>query len=400
MNDMAAMIQFLQQYISIETVHPSAEYMKAVAFLEKRAREDGFLTQIVPLSSGLPALIITYKGTNNSLPSVVLNHHMDVVPAPYTQEWITHPFRGEIRDGMVIGRGTQDMKGVGAIHYYALKALKDAGMRPARTIHIVAVPDEERGGFGGTGLLIQTEAFKRLNVGYVLDEGCPSGDSSTLFLKVDERKPFQIRLTAQGERAHGSALAAHNATHDLVEFLRIIVAQHNEQKRLLSETEPGLLLSMHVTSFQSGSFKDGAVALNVVSEEATATIDIRIPPALTIEAVRSKLLLELEQFPSLSLVVEATVDERTPRVQHETELYKALARAVSSQGIQPQAHVTEGASDLRFHLAQGIDGIGFSPFTNKSNLHGINEAISISDMVRGVHIFKQLLQDIAIIKDY
>ncbi len=324
---------------------------------------------------------------------------MDVVPAPHTKEWLVPPFSGHIRDGMIIGRGTQDMKGVGVVHYYALKALKEAGIQPQRTIHVIAVPDEERGGFGGTGQLIETDAFKNLNVGYVLDEGCPSSDPSSLHIKIDERKPLQIRLTAEGERAHGSKLAAHNAAHDLIQVLERVVTHHTTQQRRIERSDPGTLLSMNITSLQAGSYNEGSVALNVVSEHATATVDIRVPPALRLEDVHALLHHELQQFPSITLTIEATVDERTVRETYVTPLYRAVAESIITQGLQPKPLVTEGASDLRFHLKQGIDGIGFSPFTTKDTLHGVNEAVSIVDMIRGKEIIIDILQRMCVLKE-
>lgn len=41
--------------------------------------------------------------------SILLNSHMDVVPV-FEEYWIVPPFSGEIRDGKIYGRGTQDMK--------------------------------------------------------------------------------------------------------------------------------------------------------------------------------------------------------------------------------------------------------------------------------------------------
>lgn len=41
--------------------------------------------------------------------AILLNSHMDVVPV-FEEYWIVPPFSGEIRDGKIYGRGTQDMK--------------------------------------------------------------------------------------------------------------------------------------------------------------------------------------------------------------------------------------------------------------------------------------------------
>ncbi len=69
MNSNEAMIQFLQEYIALETVFPNPGYEKAIALLIHQATDDGFTYQQVPLPSGFPALIITYRGSNPSLPS-------------------------------------------------------------------------------------------------------------------------------------------------------------------------------------------------------------------------------------------------------------------------------------------------------------------------------------------
>ncbi len=76
------MIDFFQKYIQIETVYPVPRYEEAIALLTEQATQDGFKTKKIELSSGFPALIITYEGRAPALPSLVLNHHMDVVPAP------------------------------------------------------------------------------------------------------------------------------------------------------------------------------------------------------------------------------------------------------------------------------------------------------------------------------
>lgn len=393
------MIEFLQQYIQIDTTHPNADYAKAIALFKQQAEQDGFDYQEIVLSSGFPVLVITYIGTDLSLPSLVLNHHMDVVPVPNADEWLRPPFAGCVVDDTIIGRGTQDMKGVGVIHYFALKALKDAGIKPERTIHLLLVPDEERGGFGGTKLFVETDLFRQCNVGYVLDEGCPSGDAMCLYVKVDERKPLQVRLAAKGELAHGSRLSAHNASHDLVQVLHRVTMHHKLQQEQLTNTHAGLLLSMNITSLYAGAYKDKNVALNVVSDTATATIDMRVPPTMHMQEVEDWLTIVLQPFPSITYTVEATVDERPCRTEYNTPLFNCVSKAITAHGLQLQPLFTEGASDLRFYIERGIDGIGFSPFTNKDTIHGTNEAVLIADMVRGKQIVVDIVTRMCVTKE-
>ena len=69
--------------------------------------------------------------------------HLDVVPAG--SGWTHDPFGGEIADGKIYGRGTTDDKGPAVICLYCLKALKDAGFAPKRTIKLIVGCNEESG---------------------------------------------------------------------------------------------------------------------------------------------------------------------------------------------------------------------------------------------------------------
>lgn len=386
------MIEFLQNYLRINTAHPQPDYEAARAFLKKQALKDGFAYEEVSLPSGNKVVIITFKGSDSTLPAMALNHHMDVVPAPNVEEWTTKPFDANITKGVLIARGVQDMKGVGVTHYFAMKALKDAGIKPTRTIHLIAVPDEERGGFKGTKELVETKQFKKLNIGFITDEG--RTDAKKMLLKIDEKKPLQIRITCKGDLAHGSRLSCTNAIHELTDFLNHIIVEHKKQQKKAADVEPGLLLSMNVTSVQAGYVsKEGNASLNVVPDTATATIDIRVPPTMKLADVKALVEKHIKRYKNASYRIEATVDERQQRDNHRTKLYQALEKAIKKHGLDVVPHVSEGASDLRFYLKLGIDGIGLTPFLVEDNIHGTDESVSISEIVRGRHIFTTFLKE-------
>ncbi len=69
--------------------------------------------------------------------------HLDVVPV--SGEWKYPAFGGEIHENVMYGRGTSDDKGPGIAAYYALKALKDAGLIKNFKVKLVFGGDEERG---------------------------------------------------------------------------------------------------------------------------------------------------------------------------------------------------------------------------------------------------------------
>lgn len=387
------LVNFLQEYIRIDTTHPKPAYDKALNFLEKHAEADSFIFKRVPLPSGNTVGIITYIGTNPTLPSLALNHHMDVVPAN-PEGWISDPFAAEIHDGNIIGRGTQDMKGIGATHYFALKELKKQGYQPKRTIHIFAVPDEEVGGFKGTKEFVMTQAFKELNIGAIVDEGHASGIESALDIKVGERKPIQIEITALGELAHGSHLACHNAVHTLVKMLSHMTELHEQQQNKMHSLQAGQLLSCNITSLTAGIKKEnGHIALNMVPDTAKATIDIRVPPTMKKQQVIALLDKLVSSQKNLSYKILAQADEEPECGDYQTPLYKTLSHVLEKMNLDAQPHYFEASSDLRFYQALGIDGIGFTPFTVTDNIHGVNESVPVSQLIRGKDITVQLIKD-------
>ena len=82
------------------------------------------------------------KGTGNEVVGIL--GHLDVVPAK-AEEWLYPPYAGEVHDGKLYGRGTMDDKGPMIACLYAVKALKDAGFTPSKTVRLIFGCDEESG---------------------------------------------------------------------------------------------------------------------------------------------------------------------------------------------------------------------------------------------------------------
>ena len=70
--------------------------------------------------------------------------HLDVVPVNPTG-WVADPFGGEIKNGVLYGRGVLDNKGPMIACLYAIKQLKDEGFKPSKKIRIIFGCDEESG---------------------------------------------------------------------------------------------------------------------------------------------------------------------------------------------------------------------------------------------------------------
>ena len=387
------LVEFLRAYIRIRTDHPSPDYAAAISFIKGHSERDGFEYREVELPSGNKVVVISLIGSDPSLPALALNHHMDVVPAP-PEGWTALPFDATIIEGNIIGRGAQDMKSIGAIHYFALRELKRSNVPLRRSVHIFAVPEEEIGGFKGTKEFIATPEFSKLNIGFVIDEGHSSADCQLLDIKISERKPIQIQITSKGDLSHGSRLNCVNSIHRIVRFLDSMVSIHSAQQSKVSEMKPGQLLSCNITSLTAGVRKDnGQPSLNIVPAEASATIDIRVPPTMKNKQVIELLDGLISVSAGLSYKILAQATEEPELNVNRILLYLAAEKTINKFKLGVQPHYFEASSDLRFYLAKGIDGVGLSPFTIVDNIHGLNESVPIDELIRGKDIMVQLIKD-------
>ena len=380
------MLQFMQEYIKIDTSHPLPNYRKGFLLFERQVRKDGFDMSILKLESGLEVMIISWKGDDSTFPSFLLNHHTDVVPVQ-EERWHYPPFEGIIHDNILYGRGTQDMKGVGVCHYFALRKLKKSGIKLQRSVHLILLPHEEVGGFAGGGFFVNTKEFRQLNIGYVLDEGIPSGNDKLLFVKISERKPMQISFISTGFMCHGSRLAAKNAIHELALFLSKVADFQEGQLEKTKDTAAGLLLSMNATSFRAGVIKNDNVALNIIPADAEATIDVRVPPDMHKREALEKIHEMMKPFPSITYEIKTQASELKFDKNYKTDFYNLLAKSIEQQNITVKPYYAEESSDIRFYLEKGVLGLGLTPFTIKENLHGTDEAVKVSDLQLGEDIF-------------
>lgn len=171
----AGAISRFQQYLQINTAHPSPDYPSAVRFLESVASSiAGIRSETLEFVPGKPLLLLTWPGRDPSLTAVLLYSHTDVVPAE-PSKWSHHPCSAAIgADGEIFARGSQDMKCISMQHLEAARRLSAAGFTPDRTVYFVFAPDEEIGGKDGAGALAASEKFREMRVGVVLDEGLAS----------------------------------------------------------------------------------------------------------------------------------------------------------------------------------------------------------------------------------
>jgi acetylornithine deacetylase/succinyl-diaminopimelate desuccinylase-like protein len=420
-------------YLRVNTSDPPGNEVRAVAFFKKIFDAEGIPYQTGESAPGRGNIVARLKGTGHE-PALILLNHMDVVPVDQ-RFWTVPGFAGLIKDGYIWGRGSEDMKDTGMAELMAFLLLHRNHVPLKRDVIFLGTADEEAGGNFGAGWVAKQRPAWYRGAGYLLTEGATSRSDAAgkpIFYGVGtiEKTPAWLKLTATGRSGHGSIPIPDSATNRLVKALVKLehyqsplqltpqmqralasiapyqpepwrsrlahldqfIHQPNARQELAQKPEWLALLTNTISITQlSGSKK-----INIIGPEATATLDCRILPGMTIERW-VKQIRDIIQDPSIKIDVVLNFPSTSSKV--DTPLYQSIQRAVHQ--LHPGAGVTlstlTGFTDSHFYRERGITSYGFEPFAvtedDERRVHGNDERIPVKTFTDGVRLMYQVVYD-------
>ncbi len=423
-------VDLLQQYLRIDTSNPPGDVREGAYWLTNIFEKEGipYETFTVPEDPRRMHVLAELPGLNPELKPLLMINHIDVVPVDDVF-WSEKPFDGDLRDGVIYGRGAIDMKGMGIMEMMAMIQLHRQGWRPERSIKFLAVADEEILGPLGVSWMIENH-WDKLDPQWVWDEGgIGSEDSfpglSAFAIAVAQKKSFWVEVEVYGESGHGSRPYKDHPNEILVKALEQIVNWNtpieinpviDEMMDLMGEKigggqgfimgnlDNGLVKFLAGGSIAESSTSTNAMLRNTISltmltsgyktniipEKASATLDIRLLPHV-----------EPEDFlEDLKFVVNDSrvqfIPKRIPRNKYvsswDTDLFNVMSDELNREN--PDALVmpfmTIGGTDSQFFQAKGVDCYGLVPImvTEKDvqSIHGIDESISVDNLMMGTRV--------------
>lgn len=425
--------ELLAEYIRVDSVNPPGRTTDAAAFLQKHLLTAGLATELLAPIPDKPILLgrLGGRGSDSGKPIVLLNH-MDVVPADPAR-WSFPPFAGEIRDGIVYGRGALDMKGLAIAQLMALQLLAERDERPRHDLLFLAVPDEEVGGTMGTAWLAQHRP-DLLDAAAVWDEGgigvTDVAPVPALFISVAEKQVLWLRLIVEGPAGHGSRPFPDAAPRRLMEAVNRVLESPppprltpiaREVFRHIGADVPGLegLAMRRLNNPVVWLFADGflqqepwsaamtrdTIALtmlnagykpNIIPERAEAVLDCRLLPDTRSGAFIDQLRKTIDD-PGVTIEVIQGPHETQPSPT-DTPLFRAIHAAAARQypGVVVTESMSTGGTDSRFFRRRGVPAYGFFPVLIPKQLtetvHGVDERLPVSDLGKAVRVIYEALK--------
>ena len=285
------------------------------------------------------------------MPGLVLQGHLDVVPAGDPENWLgIEPFSADIRDGALYGRGACDMKAGVAANLAVLRTLRDAGIRLERPLALHCVTGEEDGGLG---------AFATLRRGHRGEAAVITEPTSARIITATAGA-LTFRLEVVGRSAHGSmrleGVSAFEAFLPLHRALLDFEAERNRDPdpRFLGTLPYALSFGMVHTGEWSSNVPDRLVAegrFGVQLDEDPRLARARFEDVVTEVAVKDPWLRE-----NRPVVTWPGGQFASGHIDSDHPLVSEMSQAVLATGGElPPLNAGVYGSDLRLYT--GIGGI-------------------------------------------
>jgi succinyl-diaminopimelate desuccinylase len=312
----------------------------------------------------------------NGSPHICFAGHTDVVPVG-AANWQTDPFAGEVRNGILYGRGACDMKG-GIAAFVAAAAKHLADGPPNGSISLLITGDEEGPAIDGTVRVLQwMQANGQIPDFCIVGEPtCPValGD----MVKIGRRGSLNARLTVHGTQGHVAyPQRADNPVHRLIRIADALTAAPLDAGN--DWFQP--------SSLQFTSIDVGNPVTNVIPASASAMLNIRFNSDHTGAALsawlRAVIAQHAERF-DLDIAISGEAFLTEPGALVNT-LRQAI---VDASGVEPKLDTGGGTSDARF-IARYCPVAEFGLVG--ATMHQADECVPVTELRDLARIYRGIL---------
>ena len=313
-------------------------------------------------------------------PSLWFLGHTDVVPPGPLEDWTSPPFKAEVRNNILYGRGAADMKGAVAAMVFAAEELVGEHPDHAGQIGILLTSDEEGEAVDGV-----KQVARILGQRNGAPSWCVVGEPSSReklgdTVRIGRRGSTHARLTVHGIQGHSAfPQALDNPIHRLTGFLDALTkTQWDEGDENFPPTH------CQVTNIHSGTGAE-----NVTPGHAEAWFNFRNSPASPSKVIRSQIEALLQQLGIERYDLSWRVSGE-PFRSAAGALRTAVIEALQSElGVKPELNTGGGTSDGRFIAPLGTEVLELGLLN--TSIHKIDENTSVDDLDALARVYKNIM---------
>jgi len=322
--------------------------------------------------------------------TLVIDGHIDVVDVGNADLWEVHPFKGDLRDGIIYGRGACDQKGGVASAIYAVKILREIGMPEDVTLWISCTVQEEDCDGLCWKYIIEEENF--------IPDAVMLTEPTSLNIYRGHRGRMEIKVQTEGLSCHGSAPERGvNAVYKMAPIIQEI-----EELNTRLKDDPFLGKGTVTIS----EIKSTSPSLCAVADSCTIHLDRRLTAGETIDTAleeirnlpafrkaEAKVWLEEYAVPSYTGKVFPmqkyyptwVLEEDHPVLQTAVKSYRQLFD--KNPLVDKWTFSTNGIATMGLH---NIPTFGFGPGEEKY-AHSPYEQIPVEHLVKAMAFYAEFV---------
>jgi succinyl-diaminopimelate desuccinylase len=351
----------------------------AMEVLERALTGLGFVCRRLPFE-GIENL---YARRGTARPNLCFAGHTDVVPPGAEADWSAGPFDGEVRDGVLYGRGAVDMKG-GIAAWAAAVSRVLANGEPEGSLSFLITGDEEGPALHGTKRVVE-----RLQAEGEVIDACVVGEPSSQhvlgdMIKIGRRGSLNSWITVRGRQGH---VAYPDRAANPAPVLARLLARLDAE-RLDEGYEAFQPSNLEITTIDVGN-----PATNLIPAEARARLNIRFNPNHTGDSLiawldRLAKEAETQAEGRVTVVMEHLCSGNAFLTEPGVFVVAVQDAVEATTGRRPEASTTGGTSDARFIralcpvLELGLVG---------QTMHQVDERVPVEELEALTGVYQRVI---------
>ncbi|MEE9452202.1 MAG: succinyl-diaminopimelate desuccinylase [Gammaproteobacteria bacterium] len=373
----AAITELLKQLIAVPSVTPEDKDCQEI--LIDRLQALGF--QIEKIPSGKVSNFWAKRGSGE--PCFAFAGHTDVVPIGDRDQWHSDPFDMTLKEGLLYGRGTADMKGSLAAMIIACETFIAQYPEHRGAIGFIITSGEEGDDFNdGTPVVMQYLAAQKEHVKWCIIGEPTSQDQLGDTIKNGRRGSLTGKIKVQGKQGHVAyPHLAQNPIHLSLPALTELSQQKWDQG---NDHFPA-------TTLQISNIHSGTGAGNVIPGTLECLFNFRY----STETHHTELQQQVEAIfnkHQLNYHIDWLLNGE-PFLTPGGDLIRATQNAIKKiTGNDTQLSTSGGTSDGRFIAPHGVEAIELGP--RNQTIHQINECIALADLEKLSQVYVEILQEL------
>ena len=367
-NRLSRLIAFdtTSRHSNLALIHDCADYLESLGlkpWLSHNADQS---------KANLFATIAAADGSTEG--GLILSGHTDVVPTD-GQAWQSDPYRADIREGRLYGRGSTDMKGFIAAVLAAAPAMVQAGLK--RPLHIALSYDEEIGCLGAPVMIAELQ--KR----GLTPEHCIVGEPTSMRMVVAHKGIHTFRCAVHGKAAHSSLTPQGVNAIEYAAKLIVFINELAGRLKARHDTDPDYDVPFSTLSVNTIA---GGIAGNIVPQLCEFEFDYRNLPHMSpaditapIEAHIREVLQPQMQAVDAACRIDMRHGENVPAMPEAEAalLHDLITQLVQDSSRLKVAYATEGGQFQQAGIATVICGPG-----NIEQAHKADEFVELAQLAR------------------